>query len=225
MRSIRPGTPGAFASPRAMSWDRRPAGEPGAGRRERVHDVEDARAVRIERLGSPLRRVEAEIACRPARRMTLRAVTSASRDSSPKRIGVAAVRQSIDVRRRVVGVHHGGLRDALVRRCVERCEEQAFGFAVGLEGLVEVEVVAGDVREDRDVVLDVVQPVQRQPVARALDDREVAARVGQPAQEALHLGRFRGRHAVRHLARFARESTYRPSPIARRARRPLRGRW
>ena len=95
----------------------------------------------------------------------------------------------------VVGIGDGGAGGA-AGGLVEGGEEPALGLAVGLEALVEVEMVAGQVREDGDVEGDLVEAVEGEAVAGGFDDGVLAARLDHLAEEALDLGRLGGGHAV-----------------------------
>ena len=79
-------------------------------------------------------------------------------------------------------------------------EQQRLGLGVGLHGLVEVQMVLRQVREDAHLKSDALHAVQHQRVGRHLHDRVRAAGVGHPAQELLQLiGVGRGVLGVQHL--------------------------
>ena len=79
---------------------------------------------------------------------------------------------------------------------VEGREELAFGLAVGLEALVEVEMVASQVCEHGDVEVHLVEAVESEAVAGRLDDGVLAAGLDHGAKESLHLRGFGSRHAL-----------------------------
>ena len=66
-------------------------------------------------------------------------------------------------------------------------EQQRLGLGVGLHGLVEVQMVLRQVREDAHPEADALHAVQHQRVGRHLHDRVRAAGVDHPAQELLQL--------------------------------------
>ena len=70
----------------------------------------------------------------------------------------------------------------------EAFEERELGVAVGLEAAVELEVLVGDVGQDRDVVGDRPDAFEREAVGGALDDRRGVARQGHGTQRELEGG-------------------------------------
>ena len=61
---------------------------------------------------------------------------------------------------RVIRIRNRALRNALVYRHRQHVEEAAFGRLVRLHRLVEVEMIATEIGEHRDVELALVEPVQ-----------------------------------------------------------------
>ena len=84
-----------------------------------------------------------------------------------------------------------GLRTA--RRRPQPVEQRQLRVPVRLPGPVELEVLVGEVREDRHVVGDARHPIERETVRCRLHDRHVVAGVDHRAQRRLQLRRFRGR--------------------------------
>ena len=98
------------------------------------------------------------------------------------------------VRRRVVGVEDGRLGHALVRRLLQQPEEAPLGRPVLLQAAVEVQVVAPKGREDGDIELAGVDPVEGQPVGGRLQDGPLVPGLQRLGQESLDLGRLQGCH-------------------------------
>ena len=88
------------------------------------------------------------------------------------------------------GVRHQPLRPGIVRvhhAHVAVLEQDGFGVAVGLHGLVEVQVVLGEIGEDAHGEVDAVHPLQHQGVGGGLHHHMGAARVPHPGEELLEL--------------------------------------
>ena len=83
-------------------------------------------------------------------------------------------------------------RPASAPRC-ELLEQPQLGVAVGLPRAVELEVLVGQVGQDRDVVGDRVDPAERQAVRGRLDDRRGVAGDAHRLHRTLQVGRLRGR--------------------------------
>ena len=83
----------------------------------------------------------------------------------------------------VIGVHHAG---------VTVLEQDGLGVTVGLHGLVEVQVVLGQVRKDAHSVMDAVHPVQEQGVGGGLHHHMGAAARAHLGQQSLQFKGFRG---------------------------------
>ena len=92
----------------------------------------------------------------------------------------------------VVGVDDPGRRPAerlsglraAGRLAAELLEQRELGVAVGLPRPVELEVLVGEVGQDRDVVADAADAVEREAVRRGLDDgrRSPAAAIARSAR-------------------------------------------
>ncbi len=102
-------------------------------------------------------------------------------------------------RRRVVevddrrGGHCPWLLDAAT--LAQAVEERQLGVAIRLPRPVELEMLVGDVREDRDVVDDADHAIERKRVGGRLDDRRLIAGIDHRPQRGLQLGRL-GRRRV-----------------------------
>ena len=79
-------------------------------------------------------------------------------------------------------------------------EQDGLGVAVGLHGLVEIQVVLGQIGEDAHRVVDAVHPVQRQSVGGGLHHHMGAAGGAHPGKQLLELqGLRRGALGGHHL--------------------------
>ena len=103
--------------------------------------------------------------------------------------------------RRIVGVDDAGrgpaqrlgARPAGARAPMELLEQPQLGVAVGLPRAVELEVLVGQVGQDRDVVGDRIDPAERQAVRRRLDDRRGVAGDAHRLHRTLQVGCLGGR--------------------------------
>ena len=84
-----------------------------------------------------------------------------------------------------------GLRTSRV--APQAVEQRQLGVAVRLPRPVELEVLVGEVGQDRDVVGDARHAVEGEAVRGRLDDRDVVAGVDHRAERRLQLRRLRGR--------------------------------
>ncbi len=91
----------------------------------------------------------------------------------------------------VVGIDDRDARPSVLCPRRETLEQAALRVAVRLERPVEVEVLVGQVGEDRGVVVDAADPVRREPVAAGLDDDRLLARIDHLAEDPLQLQRAR----------------------------------
>ncbi len=73
-------------------------------------------------------------------------------------------------------------------RAQERVEQDPLGREVRVHVAVEVEVVAGEVREDRDLELEAVDALEGERVRGDLEDGAAAAGVHHLAEERLQVG-------------------------------------
>ena len=92
----------------------------------------------------------------------------------------------------IVGVADAGAAGA---------EQDRLGVTVGLHGLMEIQMVLGQIREDAHRVRNAVDPVQRQGVGGDLHHHMAAAGVTHPREQLLHLkglrgGALRGDHLI-----------------------------
>ena len=83
----------------------------------------------------------------------------------------------------IIGVHNAG---------VTVSEQDGLGIAVGLHGLVEIQVVLGQIRKDAHGVMDAVHPVQIQGMGGRLHHHMGAASRAHLSQKSLQLKGFRG---------------------------------
>jgi hypothetical protein len=168
--------------------------------RERVVDVEATRQVEIDRRVARGRgHVGVEPACvlGDARRPDVgRRLGAVGEDARPG----AAGRPDEQPGRWVVEVDDGGGHDGgrLLDAAHEArsIEQRQLRVAIRLPGPVQLEMLVGDVGEDRDVVGDARDPVQGEPVGRRLDDRGLVAGVDHRPESGLQLGRFGGRRVL-----------------------------
>ena len=124
---------------------------------------------------------------------------------------------------RVVDVDDGRRSDrtrlAHEPRVSQAIEQRQLGVAVRLPRAVQLEMLVGEVREDRDVVGDARDAIEGEPVRGRLDDGEVVAGVDHGPQRRLELGRLGGRGVrlvgVRPAADPRRDGADHPGPPTR----------
>ena len=121
----------------------------------------------------------------------------------------------------VVAVDDPGPRRGLDRQPVGKPLEQAqLGGPVALERPVELEMLVAQVREDRDVIGDSRDPVEREPVRGGLEDRDVVAGLDHGPQGCLELRGLGRGHVLRiGVARAVDLHLHGPDEPGRPARR------